>query len=76
MGVTTLYPNFTTDNSFGNTWQAIRASQYEPASTSKLNSTMSTTGISVHNIVQHYRDIYLSKSPSVKWFPNQPKVAS
>ena len=51
------------------------ASQSDTPSTSQTTCTMSDAGISVHNIIQHNRDIFLSKSPSVEWVPNQPKVA-
>ena len=41
-------------------------SKSDPPSTSQTTCTVSTEGISVHNIVRHNRDIYLSKSPSVE----------
>ena len=41
-----------------------------------MTCNMSATCINAHNIVEHNRDISLSKSPNVKWVPNQPKVVS
>ena len=45
-------------------------------STSQTACTVLAADISVHNIVRHNRDIYLSKSPSVEWVLNQPNAAS
>ena len=65
MGLAPPYPNLpliiypeTPDKPSG-------ASQYDPPSNSQLTCTVSALGIIVQNIVQHNRDIYLSKSPSV-----------
>ena len=53
-----------------------RDSQFVSPSTFQTNCTISVAGMSVHNIVPHNRDVYLYNYLSVKWVPNQPKVAS
>ena len=60
----------------GTLYNQSGTSQYDPPSTSQLSCTVLSARISVHNIVQYNRGIYLSNSLSVNWFPNQPKMYS